>query len=71
MVEAVEQRILDELKSVKEKVAEIDKELHQLREDFADTHLSDEERRMLAKALKEEQEGKTVPLAEVEKRLGL
>ncbi|HLF54573.1 MAG TPA: hypothetical protein VI612_02540 [Candidatus Nanoarchaeia archaeon] len=71
MAELIEKKILAELKSVKAKVAEMDKELHLLREDFSDTHLSEEERKMVAEALEEVRQGKTVPLEVVKKRLGL
>ncbi len=68
---AVERQILDELRFVKSKVLDLDKAFHRLRESFEDAHLSEEERRLVARALKEEQEGKTIPLATVKKRLGL
>ena len=62
---------MSELQFVKAKVVEMDKELHDLREAFADTHLSEEERNIFAETLKEEQQGKTIPIHEVKKRLGL
>jgi len=70
MAEAMERKILDELASVKSKLVEMDKELHGLREDFAETHLTEEERKKIADALAEEKEGKTVSLAEMKKQLG-
>ncbi len=68
MAEAVEKKILEELTFVRAKVVELDKEIHSLREDFEDTHLGEEERKMLAEALEEEREGKTVPIAGVKLR---
>ncbi len=68
MAIAVEQRILEELEVVKTKVIEMDNELHRLREDFDDTHMSGEERRILAEALEEESQGKTISLENVKKR---
>jgi hypothetical protein len=70
MAEAMERKILGELASVKSKLSEMDKELHGLREDFADTHLTEEERKKIADALAEEKEGKTTSLAEMKKQLG-
>lgn len=70
MAEAVEKKILEELTFVKAKVVELDREMHSLREDFEDTHLSEEERKMLVEALEEEREGKTVSISDVKKRLG-
>ncbi|MEK6823183.1 MAG: hypothetical protein AABY13_05110 [Nanoarchaeota archaeon] len=71
MTEVVTQKILDEIKFVRAKVTEIDRELHDLREEFADAHLSEQERKMLLNALEEEREGKTIGLAEMQRRLGL
>ena len=62
---------MQELAFVRSKVIEIDKELHDLREDFADTHLSKEEQKLLAGALQEEHEGKNISHKELKKRLGL
>ncbi len=47
------------------------KELHEFKEEYADTHLTEEERKMLAEALEEEKQGKTVSLADIKKRLKL
>ncbi|VVB81574.1 Uncharacterised protein [uncultured archaeon] len=71
MAETVELKILEELEVVKTKVAEMDDELHRLRDDFADTHMSGEERRILAEALEEGRQGKTVSLENVKKHLNL
>ena len=65
-----EQIILKELRSMKTKMVEMDKELHRLREEFEDTHMSIEERETLFNALDDEKNGKTVSLAEMRKRLG-
>ncbi len=68
-MEAVEVRILEEIGSVKAKINEMDKEIHRLREDFADAHLSEKERAMLTDALEDEKQGMTISLKDVEKRL--
>lgn len=68
MTEAVE-KIAEDMKFVKEKVAEIDKELHKLREEFEEAHLTDEEQELLAKAREEYRKGKTKPLEQLEKEL--
>lgn len=63
--------ILEELRFMRGKVIEIDEELHNLREDFTDAHLSREEVGLVAEALKDELAGKTVSLKDVKKRLAL
>lgn len=70
MAETVEQQILDEVRVVKGKIIEIDRELHRLREEFEDTHLSEEERTMLGEALEEERKGETVSLERLKRELG-
>ncbi len=70
MPEAITQQILEELQSVKTKLTEMDAELHNLREDFQDTHMSEGEWASFTKALEDESKGKTVPLAEMKRRLG-
>lgn len=64
MTEAIA-KVMDDLEFLKEKVQEMDKELHQLREEFADTHMTEEERKLFAEALEEERKGQTVSLAEM------
>ena len=67
----MEHRILEELKLVREKVDGMDRDLHDLREDFDDTHLSAEERKLMSAALEEEAQGKTVSASELAKLVGL
>ena len=52
------------------KLTEMDAELHNLREYFHDAHMSEGERASFTKALEDESKGKTVPLAEMKRRLG-
>lgn len=66
-----EQAILKELNSVKSKMAQMDKELRLLREEFEDAHLNADDKRAIAAALEDEKNRKTVSLAEVRKRLGV
>lgn len=70
MPEAITKQILEELQSVKNKITEMDGELHSLREEFQDTHMSEHERAIFAKSLDEESKGKTVSLAEMKRRFG-
>ncbi len=70
MPEAFTQQILDELQSVKAKLTEMDAELHNLREDFQEAHMSEGERDIFAKSLDDEAKDKTVSLAEMKRRIG-
>ncbi len=71
-MEAVtEQKILEELHTVKTKVIEIDAELHRIREDFIDARLSEEEKALVEQALAEEERGETVSIAQIKKKRGL
>lgn len=69
MAEA-EQKLLQDMDFVKSKIVEMDKELHKLREDFEDTHLTEEDRKALAEALEDARQGRTIPLSEVKKKFG-
>lgn len=69
MPETVQKEILNELKAVKAKVFEMDKEIHKLREDFADSHMSEDDRNALGEALEDERKGENISLAEMRKRL--
>lgn len=67
----VSRQILHELKAVKERVSQLDVSFQKLREEFGESHMTGEERKMVAEALEEERLGKTVSLAAVKKRLGV
>jgi hypothetical protein len=71
MTEAMTKKVLDEIQAVKTKVDEMDKELHLLREEFKETHLTEEERKLIAEALDEECKGKTTSLEHLKKQLGI
>ena len=71
MAEMFNQKILEELKFVREKVSEIDKEIHNLREDFSDSMLSRDDLLSLEKARREYKEGKTKTLEQVRRKLKL
>jgi len=59
-----ENQIMQELKNLK-------RELHEFKEEYADTHLTEEEREMVAKSIEEEKQGKTISLADLKKHLKL
>ncbi|HLC20106.1 MAG TPA: hypothetical protein VJK72_04250, partial [Candidatus Nanoarchaeia archaeon] len=61
----------NELKSVKAKMEQLDREVHELRADFEDTHLSTEEKKLLIDTLDDEAKGKTVSLSQMRKRLDI
>ncbi|MDP4012322.1 MAG: hypothetical protein Q8R00_01840 [Candidatus Nanoarchaeia archaeon] len=65
---AIKEDILEELKLVKKKVSDLDRELHIFREEYVDTHLSKEERETLKNAFEEDKQEKTIPLADIDKR---
>lgn len=46
-------------------------EFNELKGDYADTNLTEDERKMVAKALEEEKQGKTISLTDLKKHLKL
>lgn len=67
----MEHKILEELHVVRSKVDALDKEVARLREDYNDKHLSKNEAILLAEALEEEKNGKTISATALKKKLGL
>jgi hypothetical protein len=71
MPELVNKKVLDELKLVKKAMSKMSRELHKLREDFEDTHMSEDDRKALLAALEDEKNGDTVSTQELRQQLGL
>ena len=71
MPETTNKKVLDELKAVKKTVTEMNRELHKLREDFEDAHLSEDDRKALIAALDDEKYGRTVSGVSLRKQLRL
>ena len=70
MTSAVDSSLVEELHILKQKVAVLDQEMHALRQEYNDSHLTSEEQFDLAEALVAEKTGKAVSLSELKKRLG-
>ncbi len=66
MAEAVIEKVYEELKSLKEDVAFIKRHMFD-----PDTIITTEEARRFEESIKELKEGKTTPLSELKKELGL
>ena len=55
----------------KKELRNLKREFHELKEGYADAHLTEEERKLIAKAIEEEKQGKTISLADLKKHLKL